>query len=235
LESPESIGERAARRALDRLGSRQLGTRIVPVIFTAELARGLFGHLVAALRGTSQYRKSSFLLGACGEQIFPAWLEILEDPLLPRAMASSSFDGEGVTTSRRKLIAGGIVQGYVLSSYSARRLGLVTTANAGGIHNLVVDANAGPLSELIADCDRALVVTELLGQGVNTVTGDYSRGAAGFWVERGEIVHPVSEVTIAGNLREIYQRIQAVGSDVDLRGTVRCGSVLVDGITVAGQ
>jgi PmbA protein len=235
LESPESIGERAARRALDRLGSRQLGTRVVPVIFTAELARGLFGHLVAALRGTSQYRKSSFLLGACGEQVFPAWLEILEDPLLPRAMASGSFDGEGVTTARRKLVSGGIVQGYVLSSYSARRLGLVTTANAGGIHNLVIDANAGPLSELIAGCDEALVVTELLGQGVNTVTGDYSRGAAGFWVEKGEIVHPVSEVTIAGNLREIYRRIQAVGSDVDLRGAVRCGSVLVDGITVAGQ
>jgi PmbA protein len=150
-------------------------------------------------------------------------------------MASSSFDGEGVTTARRNLVSGGIVQGYVLSSYSARRVGLVTTANAGGIHNLVVDANAGTLAELIADCDQALVVTELLGQGVNTVTGDYSRGAAGFWVENGEIVHPVSEVTIAGNLRVIYQRIQAVGSDVDLRGAIRCGSVLVDGITVAGQ
>jgi PmbA protein len=174
-------------------------------------------------------------LGARGEQVFPAWLEILEDPFLPRAMASSSFDGEGVTTARRNLVSGGIVQGYVLSSYSARRLGLVTTANAGGIHNLVVDANAGTLAELIADCDQALVVTELLGQGVNTVTGDYSRGAAGFWVENGEIVHPVSEVTIAGNLRVIYQRIQAVGSDVDLRGAIRCGSVLVDGITVAGQ
>jgi PmbA protein len=235
LESPESVGERAARRALDRLGSKQLATRVVPVIFTPELARGLFGHLVAALRGTSQYRKASFLLGARGERVFPAWLDIVEDPLIPGAMASAPFDGEGVATAVRELVGAGVVQGYVLSSYSARRLGLVTTANAGGIHNLVVAPNAGPLAELIAGCDAALVVTELLGQGVNTVTGDYSRGAAGFWVEKGEIVHAVSEVTIAGNLRDMYRQIQAIGSDVDVRGAVRCGSVLIDALTVAGR
>ncbi len=235
LEDPERIGEEAGRRALRRLGSRQLSTRTVPVIFTPELARGLFGHFVAAIRGTSQYRKASFLLGACGERVFPEWLDIIEDPLIPRGMASAAFDAEGVQTMRRKLVASGVVEGYVLSSYSARRLGLATTANAGGVHNLVIAPTAGPLEQLIAGCETAFVATELLGQGVNIVTGDYSRGAAGLWVENGEIVHAVSEVTIAGNLREIFDRIRAVGSDVDFRGAVRCGSVLVDGLTVAGQ
>jgi PmbA protein len=150
-------------------------------------------------------------------------------------LASAAFDGEGVATQARDLVAGGILQGYVLSSYSARRLGLATTGNAGGVHNLVVAPNAGRLEEIIASCDTALVVTELLGQGVNIVTGDYSRGAAGFWVEKGKIVCPVSEVTIAGNLREMFTRIEAVGSDVDLRGAVRCGSVLVGGLTIAGR
>jgi PmbA protein len=235
LEPPEQIGEEAGRRALRRLGSRQLGTRTVPVVFVPELARSLFGHFVAAIRGTAQYRKASFLLGARGERVFPEWLDIVEDPFIPRAMASAAFDGEGVRTARRKLVAGGVVEGYVLSSYSARRLGLETTANAGGIHNLVIAPTAGPLEEIISGCDAAFVATELLGQGVNIVTGDYSRGAAGLWVERGEIVHPVSEVTIAGNLGEIFAGIRAIGSDVDYRGAVRCGSVLVEGLTVAGQ
>ena len=234
LESPEAIGERAARRALERLGARQLGTRVAPIIFPPELARGLFGHLVAAIRGTSQYRKASFLLGARGERIFPAWIDIREDPLIPRAAASAPFDGEGVATAPRELVAAGILQGYVLSSYSARRLNLGTTGNAGGIHNLLVAANAGPLETIVAGCGEALLVTELLGQGANTVTGDYSRGAAGFWVEKGRIAYPVNEVTIAGNLREIFQRIEAIGSDVDSRGAVRVGSVLIGGLTVAG-
>ena len=234
LESPEAIGERAARRALERLGARQLGTRVAPIIFPPELARGLFGHLVAAIRGTSQYRKASFLLGARGERIFPAWIDIREDPLIPRAAASAPFDGEGVATAPRELVAAGILQGYVLSSYSARRLNLGTTGNAGGIHNLLVAANAGPLETIVAGCGEALLVTELLGQGANTVTGDYSRGAAGFWVEKGRIAYPVNEVTIAGNLREIFQRIEAIGSDVDSRGAVRVGSVLIGGLTIAG-
>lgn len=235
LEPPEAIGERAARRALDRLASRQLSTRVAPIIFVPEIARSLFGHLVAAIRGTSQYRKASFLLGARGEQIFPDWLEIREEPLIPRAMASAAFDGEGVATSARDLVAGGVLQGYVLSSYSARRLKLETTGNAGGIHNLIVKPNAGSLETLVSGCEKALVVTELLGQGVNTITGDYSRGAAGFWVENGRIAHAVSEVTIAGNLRDMFRRIGAVGSDVDKRGAVRCGSVMIDALTIAGR
>ncbi|HZF29142.1 MAG TPA: metalloprotease PmbA [Gammaproteobacteria bacterium] len=234
LESPESVGEEAARRALARLDARQLSTRVVPVIYPAELAKGLFGHLIAAIRGTAQYRRATFLLDAVGKQVLPELIDIDEDPLMPRALASAPFDGEGVATRRRTLVAKGVLQGLVLSSYSARRLKLPTTANAGGVHNLLVRPTAGPLAEIVAGCDEAFVVGELLGQGVNIVTGDYSRGAAGFWVERGKIVHPVHEVTLAGNLAEMFQRIQAVGSDVDARGTVRCGAVLVDALTLAG-
>jgi PmbA protein len=234
LETPESVGEEAARRALQRLDARTLSTRKVPVIYPAELAKGLFGHLIAAVRGTAQYRRASFLLDAAGEKILPSFVDIDEDPWLPRGLASAPFDAEGVATRPRRLVAGGVLQGYVLSSYSARRLGLATTGNAGGIHNLLVKPTAGALADLIADCSEAFVVGELLGQGVNTVSGDYSRGAAGFWVERGEIVHPVHEVTIAGNLKDLFREIQAVGSDIDTRGTVRCGAVRVDGLTLAG-
>jgi PmbA protein len=234
LETPESVGEEAARRALQRLDARTLSTRKVPVIYPAELAKGLFGHLIAAVRGTAQYRRASFLLDAAGEKILPSFVDIDEDPWIPRGLASAPFDAEGVATRPRRLVAGGVLQGYVLSSYSARRLGLATTGNAGGIHNLLVKPTAGALADLIADCSEAFVVGELLGQGVNTVTGDYSRGAAGFWVERGEIVHPVHEVTIAGNLKDLFREIQAVGSDIDTRGTVRCGAVRVDGLTLAG-
>jgi PmbA protein len=235
LESPESVGAEAARRAIKRLDARQLSTRVVPVIFPAELAKGLFGHLIAAIRGTAQYRRASFLLGAAGQQVLPAFVDITEDPLIPRGLASAPFDGEGVATKRRELVTAGVLQGYVLSSYSARRLGLPTTGNAGGIHNLLVRPTSGPIEDIIKACNEAFVVGELLGQGVNIVTGDYSRGAAGFWVERGEIVHPVHEVTIAGTLKDLLANIRAVGSDIDRRGTVRCGSVLVEGLTLAGQ
>ncbi len=235
LEEPEHVGKETARRTLRRLGARQISTRQVPVVYPAELARGLFGHLVAAIRGTSQYRGASFLLNACGEKVFPAFLDIEEDPFIASAMGSTPFDNEGVATCRRTLIDGGVLQGYVLSSYSARRLGLQTTGNAGGIHNLVVNPTAGTLEELLREYPQAFMVGELLGQGVNIVTGDYSRGAAGFWVEKGEIAQPVHEVTIAGNLKDIFHGIQAVGSDVDLRGSVRCGSVLVESLTVAGS
>lgn len=235
LETPEHVGTEAARRTLRRLGARQLSTRQVPVIYPAEVARGLFGHLISAIRGTSQYREASFLLGACGDRIFPEFIEIDEDPFILGAMASAPFDNDGVATRQRKLVDAGVLQGYVLSSYSARRLGLETTANAGGVHNLVVKPTAGSLQQLLGDLPGVFLVGELLGQGVNTVTGDYSRGAAGFWVENGEIVYPVHEVTIAGNLKDLFLGIQAVGSDIDLRGTVRCGSVLVEGLTVAGN
>ena len=234
LATPESVGEEAARRAVLRLDARTLSTRKVPVIYPAELAKGLFGHLIAAVRGTAQYRRASFLLDAVGQQILPSFIDLDEDPRIPRGLASAPFDAEGVATRQRRLVAGGVLQGYVLSSYSARRLGLATTGNAGGVHNVLVKPTAGTLADLVADCDEAFVVGELLGQGVNTVTGDYSRGAAGFWVERGEIVHPVHEVTIAGNLKELFREIQAVGSDIDPRGTVRCGAVRVDGLTLAG-
>jgi len=234
LESAEAVGEKAARRTVRRRGARQVATRSVPVVFPAELARGLFGHLVAAISGTSQYRKASFLLDAKGEQIFPDFIEIEEDPLIPRAMGSAAFDNEGVATHHRRLVEKGVLNGYVLSSYSARRLGMRTTGNSGGVHNLIVGSNAGSLDSLLKQCPEVFLVGELLGQGVNTVTGDYSRGAAGFWVEDGEIAYPVHEVTIAGNLREIFKGIRAVGSDVDLRGSIRCGSVLVEGLTVAG-
>jgi PmbA protein len=235
LEDPEHVGREAARRAVRRLGARQLSTRVTPVLFPPENAKGLFGHLVGAIRGTAQYRRSSFLLGAAGRQILPAWMEIDEDPWILRGMGSAAFDAEGVATSPRKLVSGGVLQGYVLSSYSARRLGLKTTGNASGVHNLIVQPNSGGLADLIRNLESGFVVGELLGQGVNIVTGDYSRGAAGFWVERGEIVHPVHEVTIAGNLTEMFQRIVAVGNDADARGTVRCGSVLIDQLTIAGQ
>lgn len=234
LEPAEQVGTKAGRRAVDRLGSRQLSTRVVPVVFVPELARGLFGHFVGAIRGTSQYRRASFLLDALGRRVFPSWLDIVEDPLIPRGMASTAFDGEGVATVRSRLVAGGALERYVLSSYSARRLGLTTTANAGGVHNLLVAANAGGFDEIVGGCERAFVVTELLGQGVNNVTGDYSRGAVGYWVEHGRVEHPVSEVTVAGNLTGMYQRIVAVGDDVDVRGAVRCGTVLIDQVTVAG-
>ncbi len=234
LEAPVLVGVEAAERALRRLGARQISTRQVPVVYPPELARGLFGHLVAAIRGTSQYRGASFLLGACGEQIFPDFVHIDEDPFIAGAMASASFDNEGVATQPRTLIDDGVLQGYVLSSYSARRLGLQTTGNAGGVHNLVVTPTAGTLEQLLSDAGKVFLVGELLGQGVNTVTGDYSRGAAGFWIENGEIVHAVHEVTIAGNLKDLFHGIVAIGSDIDLRGTVRCGSVLVEGLTVAG-
>jgi PmbA protein len=234
METPEQVGKEAARRAVQRLDARTLSTRKVPVLYPAELAKGLFGHLISAVRGTAQYRRASFLLDAVGKEILPKFIDIEEDPFIPRALASAPFDAEGVQTRRRRLVERGVLQGYVLSSYSARRLKLETTGNAGGVHNLLVKPTAGTLQDLIKDCEEAFVVGELLGQGVNTVTGDYSRGAAGFWVERGEIVHPVHEVTIAGNLKDLFREIQAVGSDIDDRGTVRCGAVRVDGLTLAG-
>ena len=235
LESAADTGRRAAERAVRRLGSRQLETRVTPVLFPPEFARSLFGHFVDAIRGTAQYRRASFLLGCEGEQVFPDWLRIVEDPHIPRAMGSAPFDGEGVATRSRTLVDSGVLQGYVLSSYSARRLGLETTGNAGGVHNLIVEPNAESLESLRADCDGVLVITELLGQGVNTVTGDYSRGAAGYWAENGKPVHPVSEVTVAGNLKDMFAAVVAIGTDVLRRSSRQCGSILVDKMTVAGD
>ena len=235
LESADDVGRESAARALRRVGARKISTTRAPVLFVPELARGFIGHAVAALHGGAQYRKASFLLGAVGERVFPRGFAIDERPHLPGAMASRAYDAEGVATSDRKLVADGVLEGYVLGSYSARRLGLQTTGNAGGPHNLIVAPNAGDFESICASMPRGLVVTELIGQGVNGVTGDYSRGAVGYWVENGSAVHPVHEVTIAGNLRELYARILAVGEDVDIRGRIRCGSVLVDDMAIAGN
>jgi len=205
------------------------------VLFTPELARGFVGHSIGAIYGGAQYRRASFPLDAAGEKIFPDFVRIEERPHLPKAMSSAAYDGEGVATYDRDIVSDGVLQGYVLGSYSARRLGLQTTANAGGTQNLIVPGNAGDLESLIAEMGTGLLVEELIGQGVNAVTGDYSRGVVGQWVENGEIKHPVHEVTIAGNLRDLYARIAAIGTDQDMRGGIRCGSLLVEEMTIAGS
>jgi PmbA protein len=235
LEDGVSIGQTAARRALRRLDARKLATMTAPVLFVPELARGFIGHLLGAIRGGSQYRRASFLLDSAGTQIFPSWLGISERPHIRKALGSAPFDGEGVATRDRELIANGILTGYILSTYSARRLGLTTTGNAGGVHNLIVTNGTDSFEALLKKMDRGLVVTELMGQGVNGVTGDYSRGAAGFWVEKGAIAYPVHEITIAGNLKDMFRNIVAIGSDVDARGGVRTGSVLLEKLTIAGE
>lgn len=236
LESPEAIGRESARRTIARLAPRKLSTRRARALFVPEIARGLIGHFTAAIRGSSQYRQSSFLLNSVGQQIFPTWFSIGERPHIPKAMGSAPFDEEGVATRDRELIAAGVLNGYILSSYSARKLGLTTTGNAGGAHNLIVASNtAGGLPAMLKLLGTGLLVTELMGQGINMVTGDYSRGAAGFWVENGEVQYPVAEITIAGNLRQMLAGIVGVGDDVDTRGGIRCGSILLDEMTIAGE
>jgi len=237
LEPVESIGRHAGERAVARLGARKLATRRAPVVFSPEMARGLYRSFLGAIRGGSQYRKSSFLLDAAGEAVFPPFLRIDERPHIPKALGSSPFDDEGVATRNRELVREGILQGYVLDSYSARKLGLKTTGNAGGVHNLFVTApgHVFPLEELLRRAGEGLLVTELMGQGVNPVTGDYSRGASGYWIEHGEAAFPVHEITIAGNLREMYRDIVALGSDVDTRGSLQTGSVLIGEMTIAGE
>jgi PmbA protein len=236
LEPAEAIGRESARRTIARLGPRKLSTRRAPVLFVPEIARGLIGHFVSAIRGSSQYRQSSFLLNSAGQQVFPAGFSIAERPHIPKAMGSAPFDDEGVETRDRELVADGVLTGYILSSYSARKLGLKTTGNAGGAHNLIVAPNlAGGMDVLLSRLGTGLLVTELMGQGVNMVTGDYSRGAAGFWVENGALQYPVAEITIAGNLRDMLKGIAAVGDDVDVRGGTRVGSILLQEMTIAGD
>lgn len=235
MEGGESIGKQAAARALRRLNARKLPTTTAPVLFVPELARGLMGHFLGAIRGGSQYRRASFLLDAAGQQVFPAWLQISERPHIRKALASSPFDSEGVVTRDRELVKDGVLTGYVLSTYSARKLGLRTTGNAGGVHNLIVSSGQDDFQALLKQMDRGLMVTELMGQGINGVTGDYSRGAAGYWIENGAIAYPVNEITIAGNLKDMYREIVAVGTDVDARGGIRTGSVLLEKMTIAGE
>jgi len=235
LESPEAVGRRAAERALRRLDPRTAPTGTFPVLFSAELARGLIGHFLGAVSGGAQYRESSFLLGALGERLFPDWFALRERPHLPRGFRSSSYDAEGVATVESNLVTGGTLQRYLLDAYSARKLGMATTGNAGGVHNLDATLGNDDLPDLLRGMGRGLYVTELMGQGVNPVTGDYSRGAAGFWVEGGELAYPVDEITIAGNLRQMFLALEAVGRDVDARSYIRTGSMLIGGMTVAGS
>jgi PmbA protein len=237
LDSPESIGRRAGERAVARLGSRKLTTRKAPIAYSPDMARGLFRHFIGAIRGASQYRKASFLLNAAGQEIFPTFLQMQERPHILKGLASAPFDGEGAATHDRDLVRDGVLQGYVLGSYSARKLGLKTTGNAGGIHNLIVAApgKALDMDSFLTRMNTGLLVTEMMGQGVNGVTGDYSRGASGFWVENGVIAYPVHEITIAGNLKQMYRDIVALGNDVDVRGGIRTGSVLIGEMTIAGN
>jgi PmbA protein len=235
LEPAVAVGERAARRTLDRLGARKLQTRQAPVIFRAELAAGLLRSFVSAIRGSALYRQATFLLDALDTQVFPEWVHIEENPYLPRGLASAPFDSEGVATRRRDLVSDGMLKSYVLGSYSARKLGLQTTGNAGGVRNLSIDMGDMDLQQLMREMGTGLVVTELMGQGVNTITGDYSRGAAGYWVENGEVAFPVEEITVAGNLRDMYRNLVAVGNDDNYSGSVRTGSWLIESMMIAGE
>ena len=236
----KTLGDKAAQRTLARLGAQPLSTRQCPVLFASELARGLIGHLLGAVSGGALYRRASFLLDQLGEPVMPAWLNIDERPHLVRGQGSANFDAEGVATCDRALIEDGVLAHYLLGSYSARKLGMESTGNAGGVHNLVVvpgaaDGEASDFAGMLRRLGTGLLVTEVMGQGVSTVTGDYSRGAAGFWVENGRIVHPVEGVTIAANLRDMYAGIVAVGADVDRRSHLLTGSILLDRMTVAGE
>lgn len=235
LQSAEDVGRISAERTLRRLGSRSVATCEVPVIFIAELASGFFSHFTGAIRGSNLYRKSSFLLDKLGTTVFPEFMHIHEEPHILQGLGSAAFDSEGVATASRDLVIDGVLQGYVLDSYSARKLGMETTGNAGGVHNLFVDAGELDLPGLLREMGTGFLVTELMGHGINMVTGDYSRGAAGFWVENGEMQFPVEEVTIAGNLQDMFRQIVAIGSDVDARGNIRSGSVLIERMTIAGQ
>ncbi len=235
LMDAKLIGQKAAERAASRLGARPVPTCEVPVLFSAELAGGLFGSFLGAISGGNLYRKSSFLEGAIGQRLFPEWMTIDERPHLMRAMGSSAFDGDGLATYAKPFVENGDLVSYVLSTYSGRKLGLPSTANAGGVHNLFVSHGTEDQAALIRRMGRGLLVTELMGSGLNMVTGDYSRGAAGFWVENGEIQFAVQEVTIAGNMRDMFKQIVAVGSDLEMRSNIRTGSVLIEKMMVAGS
>jgi PmbA protein len=239
LASPESVGRYAAERALARLHAHKLDTRKCPVLFEAPLAAGLLGSFVQAVSGGALYRKSTFLLDSLGQAVFPEHIQIVEDPHIVGGVGSAPFDEEGVKTSRRDVVKDGVVRGYFLSTYSARKLGMKTTGNAGGSHNLSLTSSLTQPSDnfkaMLKKLDTGLLVTELMGQGVNYVTGDYSRGASGYWVEKGVIQYPVEEITIAGNMKEMFQQIVAIGADTLIRGTKQTGSILIESMTVAGN
>jgi PmbA protein len=235
LPDPAMVGRKAGERAVRRLASRKIATTQAPVLFEAPIAAGLLGHFVSAVSGGSLYRKSSFLLDSAGKPVFSSCVDIRETPHLKKGVASAPFDEEGVATREREVVKGGVVQGYFLGTYSARKLGLRSTGNAGGNHNLELHDTGADFAGMLKALGTGLLVTELMGQGVNGVTGDYSRGAAGFWVEKGEITYPVQEITIAGNLKDMFRAITAVGNDVVRRGSRYCGSILIDKMMIAGD
>ncbi|KAB2897963.1 MAG: metalloprotease PmbA [Dokdonella sp.] len=233
--SPSSIGIKAAQRTLARLGARRLSTRQCPVLFAPEVARSLIGHFLSAASGGALYRRASFLVDRLGQRLFPPWLQLVERPHIPRGLGSTAFDAEGVATRDSDLVRDGVLARYILGSYSARKLGLQSTGNAGGVQNIVFEPGADDLPALLRRMGSGLLVTELMGQGVSLVTGDYSRGASGFWVEQGELAYAVEEITIAGNLRDMYANLVAVGSDVDPRSHILTGSLLLERMTIAGE
>jgi PmbA protein len=235
LPPPAVVGRHAGERALNRVGARKIATTQAPVLFEAPIAPSLLGHFVAAVSGGSLYRKSSFLLDSIGKQVFSPIVQIRDLPHVPKGLASSAFDEEGVATRARDIVKDGVVQGYFLSTYSGRKLGLDSTGNAGGNHNLTLQDTGEDFQTLLKKLDRGLLVTELMGQGVNPVTGDYSRGASGFWVENGRIAYPVQEITIAGNLKDMFLALVAAGNDVSRRGSRQCGSILIERMTIAGD
>ena len=235
LESAQHVGRLAGERTVRRLGSQRIKTAQVPVMFDASISSGLISHLISAISGGSLYRKSSFLLDSLGKQVMSPLVTIEEQPHLLRGLASAPFDNEGVATTPRTLVKDGVLQAYVLSSYSARKLGMQSTGNAGGNHNLIVSHGDLDFNAMLKTMGTGLLVTELLGHGINMVTGDYSRGAAGFWVENGVIVHAVEEITIAGNLADMFKQIVAIGNDVLVQGSKQVGSVLIENMTVAGD
>ncbi|SJM93303.1 metalloprotease PmbA [Crenothrix polyspora] len=235
LEAAVDIGRKAAERTIKRLEARRLTTRQCPVLYAPETAAGLLGSLMGAISGGNLYRKSTFLLDALGQQIFPEFIRIHEQPYLTRALGSSAYDGDGVATQTRDIVSNGVLRGYVLGTYSARKLGMQSTGNAGGVHNLTLDSGALDFDAMLKLMGTGLLVTELMGQGVKMMTGDYSRGASGFWVENGEIQYPVEEITIAGNLKDMFKHIVAVGNDVDYRGNTRTGSILIERMSIAGE
>lgn len=235
LASLEHIAEEAAKRTVARLNPRKLSTRKTPVIFAADIASSLLGSFIQAIQGGNLYRKASFLYDKLDQLIFPEFMHIYEDPYLPKGLGSAPFDNEGVRTKKHDIVKDGVLKSYVLNSYTARKLGMQTTGNAGGVHNLIVKPSDGDLFSLIRKMGTGLVVTEMLGQGVNIVTGDYSRGASGFWVENGEIQFPVEEITIAGNLKDMFAHLVAIGSDIDKRKSLLTGSIFLEQMMVAGS
>ncbi|RKF21357.1 metalloprotease PmbA [Alginatibacterium sediminis] len=235
LQSIASIADEAAQKTLSRLNSRKIDTCVVPVVFDREVASGLFGHFVGAISGSNLYRRSSFLLDSMGQSIFPDWLSISEDPFVLKGLGSTPFDSEGIRTQKQNIVTSGELQSYLLTTYSARKLGMKSTGHAGGIHNWYVHGMSETRQALLDKMGTGLLVTELMGQGVNIVTGDYSRGAAGFWVENGKIMYPVHEITIAGNLKEMYKNIVAIADDPDPCSSIQSGSVLIESMKIAGS